>query len=73
MNPKLLDGKLSLRNYNAHAGEIYAMVKVLNKLTGLSMPEVPINMGQACILTYLSNKAPLTMTEIMALLIFKLI
>ncbi|EGU36804.1 putative transposase, partial [Vibrio scophthalmi LMG 19158] len=31
---KLLGGTLSLRNYNA-----YAMIKALNKLTGLGMPE----------------------------------
>ncbi|ABU73878.1 IS5 family transposase [Vibrio campbellii] len=32
-------GKLSLRNYNSQVGETYAMIKVLNKLTGLGMPE----------------------------------
>ncbi|MGR5068704.1 IS5 family transposase [Vibrio alfacsensis] len=36
---QLLGGKLSLRNYNAQVGEIYAMIKALNKLTGLGMPE----------------------------------
>jgi hypothetical protein len=36
---QLLGGKLSLRNYNAQVGETYAMVKALNKLTGLGMPE----------------------------------
>ncbi|MGY5709137.1 IS5/IS1182 family transposase, partial [Vibrio cincinnatiensis] len=36
---QLLGGKLSLRNYNAQVGETYAMIKVLNKLTGLGMPE----------------------------------
>lgn len=32
---QLLGGKLSLRN----VGETYAMIKTLNKLTGLGMPE----------------------------------
>jgi hypothetical protein len=36
---QLLGGKLRLRDYNAQAGETYAMIKALNKLTGLSMPE----------------------------------
>ncbi len=36
---QLLGGKLSLRNYNAQVGETYAMIKALNKLTGLDMPE----------------------------------
>ncbi|RFD61507.1 transposase [Vibrio parahaemolyticus VP551] len=36
---KLLGGRLSLRNYNAQVGETYAMIKALNKLTGLGMPE----------------------------------
>jgi len=36
---QLLGGKLSLRNYNAQVGKIYAMIKSLNKLTGLGMPE----------------------------------
>ncbi len=36
---QLLGGKLSLRNYNAQVGEAYAMIKALNKLTGLGMPE----------------------------------
>ncbi|TOG36967.1 hypothetical protein CGJ03_04900 [Vibrio parahaemolyticus] len=35
----MLGGKLSLRDYNAQAGESYAMIKALNKLTGLGMPE----------------------------------
>ncbi|ANB97511.1 hypothetical protein FORC14_1130 [Vibrio parahaemolyticus] len=35
----LLIGNLSLRNYNAQAGETYAMIKALNKLTGLGMLE----------------------------------
>ncbi|AGB12627.1 probable transposase for transposon [Vibrio parahaemolyticus AQ3810] len=30
---KLLDGRLSLRNYNTQVGETYAMIKALNKLT----------------------------------------
>lgn len=36
---QLLGGRLSLRNYNAQVGETYAMIKALNKLTGLGMPE----------------------------------
>ncbi|MBN8102820.1 hypothetical protein J0J22_08065 [Vibrio vulnificus] len=36
---QLLDGKLSLRNYNAQVGEAYALSKALNKLTELGMPE----------------------------------
>ncbi|OQK36724.1 hypothetical protein XM72_c20329 [Vibrio vulnificus] len=36
---KLLGGTLSLRNYNTQVGETYAMVKALNKLTGLGVPE----------------------------------
>lgn len=36
---KLLGGTLSLRNYNAQVGEAYAMIKALNKLTGLGMPK----------------------------------
>ncbi|HHE0548471.1 TPA: IS5/IS1182 family transposase, partial [Vibrio parahaemolyticus] len=36
---QLLGGRLSLRNYNAQVGETYAMIKELNKLTGLGMPE----------------------------------
>lgn len=36
---QLLGGKLSLRNYNAQVGETYALIKALNKLTGLGMPE----------------------------------
>ncbi|BCL73815.1 hypothetical protein TUMSATVNIG1_58010 (plasmid) [Vibrio nigripulchritudo] len=35
---KMLGGTLSLRNHNAHVGETYAMIKTLNKLTGLGMP-----------------------------------
>lgn len=34
---KLLGGTLSLRKYNAQVGETYAMIKALNKLTGLGM------------------------------------
>ncbi len=36
---QLLGGKLSLRNYNAQVGETYAMLKALNRLTGVGMPE----------------------------------
>ncbi len=36
---QLLGGRLSLRNYNAQVGETYAMIKALNKLTALGMPE----------------------------------
>jgi len=36
---QLLGGRLSLRNYHAQVGETYAMIKALNKLTGLSIPE----------------------------------
>ena len=36
---QLLGGKLSLRNDNAQVGEAYAMIKALNKLTGLGMPK----------------------------------
>lgn len=36
---QLLGGRLSLKNYNAQVGETYAMIKALNKLTGLGMPE----------------------------------
>ncbi|MFA0252498.1 IS5/IS1182 family transposase, partial [Vibrio sp. 10N.222.54.F12] len=36
---QLFGGRLSLRNYNAQVGETYAMIKALNKLTGLGMPE----------------------------------
>ncbi|MEZ8170236.1 IS5 family transposase, partial [Vibrio sp. FF266] len=36
---QLLGGRLSLRNYNAQVGETYAMIKALNKLTRLGMPE----------------------------------
>ncbi len=36
---QLLGGKLSLRNYNAQVGKTHAMIKALNKLTGLGMPE----------------------------------
>ncbi len=36
---QLLGGKISLRNYNAQVDETYAMIKALNKLTGLGMPE----------------------------------
>ncbi|CAK6715224.1 IS5 family transposase (fragment) [Vibrio harveyi] len=36
---KLLGASLTLRNYNAQAGETYAMIKTINKLTGIGMPE----------------------------------
>lgn len=36
---QLLGGTLSIRNYNAQVGEAYAMIRALNKLTGLGMPE----------------------------------
>jgi len=36
---QLLRASLKLRNYNAQVGETYAMIKALNKLTGIGMPE----------------------------------
>ncbi len=36
---QLLGASLTLRNYNAQVGETYAMIKALNKLTGIGMPE----------------------------------
>lgn len=36
---QLLSGRLSLWNYNSQLGETYAMIKALNKLAGLDMPE----------------------------------
>lgn len=36
---QLLGGTLSMRNYNAQVGETYTMIRALNKLTGLGMPE----------------------------------
>ena len=36
---QLLGASLTLRNYNAQVGEIYAMIKALNKQTGIGMPE----------------------------------
>jgi hypothetical protein len=36
---QLFGALLSLRNYNAQVGETYAMIKALNKLTRLGMPE----------------------------------
>lgn len=39
MVKQLLGGKLSLKNYNAQVDETYAMIKTLNKITGLGMPE----------------------------------
>jgi hypothetical protein len=46
---QLLGASLTLRNYNAQVGETYPMIKALNKLTGIGMPEtqycacVPLN------------------------------
>lgn len=37
---QLLGGRLRLRNYHAKVGETYAMIKALNKLTGLGMHEI---------------------------------
>lgn len=37
---QLLDGKLSVRNYNAQIGETYAMIEALNKFAGLGIPEI---------------------------------
>jgi hypothetical protein len=34
---QLLGVTISLRNFNAQVGETYAIVKALNKLTGLGM------------------------------------
>jgi hypothetical protein len=36
---QLLGDSLTLRNYNAQVGETYAMIKALNKLIGIGMPE----------------------------------
>ncbi|CAH7235884.1 hypothetical protein VCHA57P527_160071 [Vibrio chagasii] len=36
---QLIGAQLSLRNYNAQVGETDAMIKTLNKLTGLGMSE----------------------------------
>ncbi|SBO09879.1 hypothetical protein VME0621_01982 [Vibrio mediterranei] len=36
---QLLGASLTLRNYNAQVGENYAMIKALNKLTGIGMPK----------------------------------
>ncbi|EKO3561486.1 IS5/IS1182 family transposase, partial [Vibrio fluvialis] len=38
----LLGGRLNLQNYNAQVGEAYAMLKALNKLTGLGMPKLAV-------------------------------
>lgn len=40
---QFLDGKLSLRNYNAQVGETYAMIKAQNKQTGFGMHETQYN------------------------------
>lgn len=39
---KPLCDTLSLRNYNTQVGEAYAMIKTLNKLTGLGVPEIMV-------------------------------
>lgn len=60
---QLLGGRLNLRNYNAQVGETYAMIKALNKLTELGMPETQcivresLNCRQFGSLTELRNKA----------------
>ena len=36
---QLLGEKLVLGNYNAQVGETYAIIKALNKLTGLGVPK----------------------------------
>ena len=36
---QLLGASLTLLNYNAQVGETYAMIKALNELTGIGMPE----------------------------------
>ncbi|ATF09759.1 Mobile element protein [Candidatus Enterovibrio altilux] len=36
---KLLRGTLSLRDHNAQVSETHAVIKALNKLTGLGMPK----------------------------------
>ena len=36
---ELLGASLTLRNYNTLVGETYAMIKALNELTGVGMPE----------------------------------
>ena len=36
---QLMGAKLTFRNYNAQAGEVYAGIKALNKLTGLGLPQ----------------------------------
>ncbi|ATF09687.1 Mobile element protein [Candidatus Enterovibrio altilux] len=37
---KLLGGTLRLKDHNPQISETYAMIKTLNKLTGLSMPQI---------------------------------
>lgn len=39
---KLLESSLTLRNYYAKVGETYAMIKALNKLTGIGMAEYAV-------------------------------
>lgn len=58
---QLLGGRLSLRNYNA---QTYAMIKALNKLARIDMPETcRINKethetGRLCLYTELRNQTP---------------
>ncbi len=67
---QLLGGRLSRRNYNAQVGETYAMIKALNKLTGLGMPETQcivkelLNCRQFGSLIELRNKADSSTTEV---------
>ncbi|KJF87909.1 hypothetical protein CTM94_08030 [Photobacterium leiognathi] len=54
----LLGGKLSLKKYTAQVGETYVMIKALNKLTELGMPETEhFNFGAFGILYEFHNKA----------------
>ncbi|ATF10234.1 Mobile element protein [Candidatus Enterovibrio altilux] len=39
---QLLGGTLSLKNHNAHISETYAMIKVLHKLTRLSISKIEV-------------------------------
>tara|TARA_Y100000588_G_scaffold188919_1_gene202870 strand:+ start:2545 stop:2892 length:348 start_codon:yes stop_codon:yes gene_type:complete len=55
---QLLGGKLSLRNYNAQVGETYTLIKGMNKLTGVGMPETQYIAKELSIMvSELSNKA----------------
>lgn len=47
---KLVGGTLRSRNYNAQGGETYAMIKALNKLIGLGMPETMMIASQSTML-----------------------